>query len=186
MKESSFQTIDWYACRSTGGINMKDELLFWNIVQNMLMRNTGSTTVLLEAIIGCEVNVKVFRQEKVDPNFTLKWKGETVCRETALFIGEKDVSRNVVYINWEGLGNDIRDELILGKKPIGKIIMDTDHRRKILYSGNVAHCNRFIHDNSCNDIEKQYEIWRGNLCLFVIKETYFLQNLKYCVNKRKQ
>lgn len=165
---------------------MKDELLFWNIIQNMLMRNTGSTTVLLESIIGCEVSVKVLRQEKVYTNFTLKWEGDTVCRETALFIGEKDVSHNIVYINWEGLGNEIRDELILGKKPIGKIIMDTDHRRKILYSGNMAHSKHLNLDVFCDDIMKQYEIWRENVCLFVINETYYLKNLKFCVNQRKQ
>lgn len=103
-----------------------------------------------------------------------------------MFIGEKNVSHNTVYINWAGLENEIRDELILGKKPIGKIIMDTDHRRKILHSGNMAPINHHKPDNSCNDIVKQYEIWRENVCLFVINETYYLQGLKFCVNQREK
>lgn len=165
---------------------MKDELLFWNIIKNMLMSNTGSTTVLLEAIIGQELGVKVLKQEKSSSSYNLSWEGDTVCRETVLFIGENNVSHNVVYINWEGLDDDIRDELIKGERPLGKVIMDIDQKRKIVYSGVVTpeiqnECNI---DASSDDIVKKYEVWSGNVCLFILYEVYYLEKLKYCVEQR--
>lgn len=166
---------------------MKNKLIFWNIIKNMLMINTGSTTVLLEAIIGQELSVKVLKQKKSLLGSGFKWNGDTICRETVLFIDEKDVSHNMVYINWEALDSDIRDELISGEKPLGKIIMDIDQQRKIIYSGTVTpeiqnECNI---DASCDDIIKKYEIWSGNVCLFIIYEVYYFDRLKYFVEQRK-
>lgn len=165
---------------------MKDELLFWDIIKNMLMINTGSTTVLLEAIIGQELGVKVLKQEKFLSNYNLEWEGDTVYRETVLFIGENNVSHNMVYINWEGLDSDIRDGLVKGERPLGKVIMDIDQKRKITYSGPVTpeiqkECNI---DASSDDIIKRYEIWSGDVCLFILYEVYYLEKLKYCVEQR--
>lgn len=166
---------------------MEDKLVFWDIIKNMLISNTGSTTVLLEAIVGHELNVKVLKQEKFLPSPKLKWKGDTVCRETVLFIGEKNVSHNIAYINWKELDINIRDGLIKGEKPLGKLIMDIDQQRKIEYSDDVvreirSECNI---DVSCDDIVKKYEIWNGNICLFILYEVYYFENLKYCVDQRK-
>ncbi|MEE1282506.1 MAG: hypothetical protein UHK60_09705 [Acutalibacteraceae bacterium] len=166
---------------------MKDELLFWDIIKNMLMINTGSTTVLLEAIIGQELGVKVIEQGKSLSNYNLRWEGDTVCRETVLFIGETDVSHNMVYINWEGLDSDIRDGLVKGERPLGKVIMDIDQKRKITYSGPVTpeiqkECNI---DASSDDIIKRYEIWSGDVCLFILYEVYYFEKLKYCVEQRR-
>lgn len=166
---------------------MKDELLFWDIIKNMLMINTGSTTVLLEAIIGQELGVKVLKQEKFLSNYNLGWEGDTVYRETVLFIGENNVSHNMVYINWEGLDSDIRDGLIKGERPLGKVIMDIDQKRKITYCGHITpEMQREFNINaSSDDIVKRYEIWSGDVCLFILYEVYYFEKLKYFVEQRR-
>ena len=64
--------------------SMKHELIFWDIIENMLTSNTGSTTVLLEAITGCSLNVKVLKQETLLKNRNLQWSGNRY--PTILFI----------------------------------------------------------------------------------------------------
>lgn len=168
---------------------MKHELIFWDIIENMLTSNTGSTTVLLEAITGCNLNVKVLKQETLVKNQNLQWSGNTICRESVLFTAEREVSYNIVYINWDELNSNIRDALKKGTEPIGKIIINTDHRRELLYSGIVTRemQSEFNINESCTDnVLKKYAIWTGNICLFLIYEMYYIENLKYCVNKREE
>ncbi|MEE1057163.1 MAG: chorismate pyruvate-lyase family protein [Acutalibacteraceae bacterium] len=168
---------------------MKDELILWDVIKDMLMRNTGSTTVLLEAITGCKLKVKVLKQNNFLSNGSLHWNGNTVCRESVLFTEEKEISHNIVYINWEELNNDVRKALKEGVEPIGKVIMHTDHRRELLYSGIITEeilkkeCNI---NESCvgNNVLKKYAIWVGDVCLFIIYEIFYIENLKYCVYQR--
>lgn len=168
---------------------MEEIVVLWNTVKNMLMRNTGSTTVLLEAITEGSLMVKVVRQEQVLSNSVQKWHGDTICRESVLSIEGIDVSHNIVFINWEELGSEVRDALQNGEEPIGKLIMNTDHRRKIIYSGNMNQtlrdeCN--INEPCNNNVLKKYEIWKEDVCLFIIYEVYYMESLKQCVNQRER
>lgn len=138
---------------------MKDELIFWDIVENMLSSQN------------------------------LQWSGNTICRESVLFTAGKEVSHNIVYINWDELNSKIKDALKKGTEPIGKIIMNTDHRRELLYSGiatQVIQKEFNINDLCTDNVLKKYAIWKGNVCLFLIYEIYYIDNLKYCVNKREE
>lgn len=161
---------------------MKKESDFWNIIKEMLIKNTGSTTVLLEAITGCLLQVKVLAQKNIVPEKNiLKWNGPTMRRETILSAEDKAVSQNVVYINWDKIEDGLKEELERGIIPIGKIIMDKDYRRKIVYAGKVTQvlqdeCG--ISDNCIGNILKKYEIWIGDKCLFLIYEIFNRKNLE--------
>lgn len=85
----------------------------------------------------------------------------------------------------------IRKALKEGVEPIGKLIMHIDHRRELLYSGIITQeilqkeCNI---NESCvgNNMLKKYAIWAGDVCLFLIYEIFYIENLKCCAYQRNR
>jgi len=151
-----------------------------NILMQILMNNTGSTTVMLETITSSKVSVKVICQGRITNMKGVKWKGKTIKRETVLFANKTKLSRNVVFINSGKLNSTIKKELFAGRLPIGKIISDMDYRRKIIYGGKVNTLDRYgnsIIPVQIGDYLKIYEIFKGKTCLFLIYEIYNAKNI---------
>lgn len=159
---------------------MKKYKVNWNIIKNMLMKNTGSTTVLLEAITLTKLKVKVLEQKCITDNCKVEWNGSTIRRETILSAKGIGVSHKVSYIDWEELKSNVQDDLKKGILPIGKILMEKDYRRKILYTGSLREEEQqFLNIREKPDgiSLRKYEIWVGESCLFLIYELFYEENL---------
>lgn len=151
-----------------------------NILINILMDNTGSTTVILEAIISKMLLVNIIDQKEIRNINSLKWNGTTVKRESILSADKVDMSRNIVFINWDMLDCALKDQLTAGDVPIGKLIMDMDYRRKIIHKGKICSADEFrMFDISVQvgDYVKAYEIFKSDICLFFILEFFNMNHI---------
>lgn len=109
---------------------------------DMLLRKDGSTTRMIESLVGSKIDVKVHYQQiisKDDIPQELKTyfpeKELFLHRITSLYYKETILSQNVVFADLKSLSNDLQKNLELGKLPVGKLINEIENRRKLLWFG---------------------------------------------------
>ncbi|MNB74840.1 hypothetical protein D3C81_141780 [compost metagenome] len=109
--------------------------------EDILLQNDGSTTKMLELIIGGEVTIKVhdqdwiFRRElPLDFFFPIEGSGPFIRRVTSLYYQDEVISSNLVFGNPDAISADLQERLIQGTLPIGKLIKEIEYRRDILFA----------------------------------------------------
>lgn len=104
-----------------------------NKLSNILFHNTGSTTAILEAIVGMQVQVEIL-EEKTYQNKILSsqfsWGDSLILRVTKLKTKSKDLSYNLVVYDLQKL-DVFHENFSYLNYPIGRVLENIDYRRII-------------------------------------------------------
>jgi chorismate-pyruvate lyase len=112
---------------------------------NILLNADGSTTRLLETLIGDKVTVNVHQQGffpkdtlPLEPTRYFNSDGPYLYRIMSLYYRDEPISNNVVIAAKSALDGKLQQDLIKGRVPLGKLINGTENRRELI-SAQVAH-----------------------------------------------
>jgi 4-hydroxybenzoate synthetase (chorismate lyase) len=134
---------------------------------NLLLNMDGSTTCLLENLIGGEVAVHVHMQgvylkEGLPLEATRYFEKENsfLYRIVSLYYKGEPISDNIVIVPEHALDMKLRQEIEKGKVPLGKLINKIEHQRKIISKG-------FIHSSEVQILFGSFEL---NNSFFPVKK----------------
>jgi chorismate-pyruvate lyase len=121
------------------------------VLIKIILDADGSTTRLLETLVGETVTVKLhqqdfFRKKNLPLETTRYFKsdGEFLYRLISLHYRNESLSDNVVITPKSGLDSMLRERLAEGQIPLGKLINETEHCRKLI-SANIIHSSEVQH-----------------------------------------
>lgn len=108
------------------------------VLSDILFRNTGSTTSILEAITNKKVEVEIIQERIIcDRDYSIRynWGDSLNLRATTLKAGGIVISNNIVIYDADKV-NQLDDFHVQNCSiPIGKILEKIDYRRVIIFSG---------------------------------------------------
>ncbi|MBC2581722.1 chorismate pyruvate-lyase family protein [Clostridium sp. DJ247] len=160
----------------------------------IILFNDGSTTRLLETLVGDKVVVDVHIQDLVSNNNLpkeginyFKGDGPYLFRIASLYYNEEVLSNNVVIVPKNMLNLSLHKELKKGKIPLGKLINEIDYRRNLI-SGKTEDSTKLKSLFAPYELEhgiypvKKYTINRNGECWFYICEVFHYKTiLKYFI-----
>lgn len=152
--------------------------------EDILLQSDGSTTKMLELIVGGEVTIKVhdqgwiFRSEMLpDSFFPIEGPGPFIRRVTSLYFQNEVISTNLVFGNPEIISAELQEGLIQGTFPLGKLIKEMEYRRQILFAGyeeSQQHLNLLPGEQYPT---KKYLMIRDGQWWFYITEVFHMQTI---------
>lgn len=162
----------------------------------LLLHADGSTTRLLEAMIGGNISLKIHRQGTVPldqlsagASSYFGDQGPFLQRIISLHYQDDVLSDNLVLASLRTMDPKLQAGLLEGKIPLGKLIDDMETKRVIIY-GDYESADMLQSDihpiRLTNDIYpvKKYLILHNRTCLFYICEVFHSQNIvKHFLNK---
>ncbi|MEW9701692.1 chorismate pyruvate-lyase family protein [Paenibacillus sp. SI8] len=163
--------------------------------EEILLQSDGSTTKMLELIVGGEVTVKVHDQGWIFRNelppayhFPIEGAGPFIRRVTSLYYRDEVISTNLVFGNPEVISSKLQEQLQQGTIPLGKLIKEMEYRRQILFAGyedfNKDHT--VFHPAEFSETEyplKKYVMIREGQWWFYITEVFHMHTImKYMVS----
>lgn len=162
-----------------------------NVVCDVLFRNTGSTTTLLEALTNDRVDVKIVKEEIINNHkFASKyaWNNNIMLRATTLQVSGIDISNNIVLCDPKKIGRFKTPSPIKNYSfPIGRLLESVENRRVI--TGSTTRKNNYL-DDFCkfNNLimseypVKEYQIVYNGDVYFYIIEQYLIDNILRLLN----
>lgn len=111
-------------------------------VTDILITSNSSTTRLLEAITGQVMEIDVVNQILISQNDlsdecnALLENSETYLKRiVSLHSCGKIFSDNIVFASFDSIPEEVKDGLLKGKIPLGKLIGDKETKRELLWTG---------------------------------------------------
>ncbi len=162
-----------------------------NVVCDVLFRNTGSTTTLLEALTNDRVDVKIVKEEAVNSHkFASEYAwNNIILRATTLQVSGVDVSNNIVLYDPKKIGRFKTPSPIKNYSfPIGRLLESVENRRVITDSTTKKsnYLDNFYRFNNLTMSEypvKEYKIVYNGDVYFYIMEQYLIDNILGLLNK---
>ncbi|URZ14568.1 chorismate pyruvate-lyase family protein [Clostridium felsineum] len=173
-----------------------NEINIENVIESglvdIILKNDGSTTRLLETLVGNTITVGVDSQNVIskgklpeEVNDYFKRDTQYLFRVVSLYYNGEVLSNNVVVAEVNKLNYELNSQLEKGQIPLGKLISKTDHIRN-----NV--CSKIFSSNELQSLfqnfkleknmypVKQYTIDKEGECWFYVCEVFHYDTiLKY-------
>ncbi|RUT29633.1 DUF98 domain-containing protein [Paenibacillus zeisoli] len=167
--------------------------------EDILLHSDGSTTKMLELIVGGEVTVEVHDQEWVfrrellpELHFPIEDAGPFLRRVTSLYYQNEVISTNLVYGNPQVLSGALQEQLMKGKVPLGKLIKEMEYRRQILFAGyeelgpHSLNYHPFVFDRAEYPVKKYVMIREGKWWFYLTEVFHMSTILNYMVSDLKE
>lgn len=113
-------------------------------VARMLLLNDGSTTIILQALLGIEkIDVSVLYQKTLqNPVIRNDFKKTNfdILRKTKIMYNNMDISHNHVLINSSTINLNLKNSLLNSSKPLGLLLMEQSKptRRSLMTCGIIS------------------------------------------------
>src|SRR5579884_383425 len=118
------------------------------LVKHVLLFSDGSTTRLLQSLVGRSLDIKVHHQTVVEqqhlPPARAKFfpqEGPFLYRISSLYVGPTVLSTNLVYAHLRSLPETLQTQLSAGTYPLGSLISAFETRRDLLKSADACSCS---------------------------------------------
>lgn len=153
-------------------------------VSEILFRNNGSTTEILEALTNSKIEVSIVSEKKYTNNLLSKkmgWGEELILRITTLRANDIDISNNIVIYDPIKI-SECDQSITQLNYPIGKVLSKIDSTRNITHSG-YSHPNDLEHFENFTNIKdsyypfKQYLFSQNTNPLIQVSELYLIENI---------
>ena len=162
-----------------------------NVVCDVLFRNTGSTTTLLEALTNDHVDVEIVKEEIIkchDYATRYAWSDSITLRATTLQVNGTDVSNNIVLYDPQKISNFRTPSSVKNYSfPIGRLLESVENRRVVTSSTTKKsnYLDNFCRFNNLTMSEypvKEYQIvYNGDVYFYIIKQ-YLIDNILRLLN----
>lgn len=153
----------------------------------ILFKNTGSTTALLEAIAGEDIDVEIIQENEIQDrrlSSLFNWGCQLILRVTILKNKKHNLSYNIVIYDPNKL-NMFKESFAKLDYPIGKLLEDIDYQRKVQYSGwkNKKNLSKYFNFEDLINLDKmdypvkEYLHIHDGQVLFYISEIYDIETI---------
>jgi chorismate-pyruvate lyase len=162
---------------------------FTSLIKRILLCADGSTTRLLQSIVGQTMTVKVHHQTLIQhqdlPSTIATFfpcEGQFLYRISSLYSGQTLVSTNVVYTCIGALPETLQMQLSAGTIPLGTLISHAETRRDLLRATEQCFCNlqNLFEHFSIPPLfypMKEYKIIQQEKCWFYVCELFHLEQI---------
>jgi chorismate-pyruvate lyase len=169
--------------------HLEPEDLLVPLVKRVLLFSDGSTTHLLQNIIGHAVTVKVHDQAEIQRQDIppavaqfLPAEGSFLYRVSSLYSGQTTLSTNVVYASTHTLPEALYVQLSAGNAPLGSLISHFETRRDLLNATERCSCEiqplfRHFTLSYAHYPVKEYNIVYQKKCWFYVCELFHLEHI---------